>query len=334
MTVRRATSADLAVLEALWGAFEDELPRPPYVELDRDREAEELRKIVDTGLAFLAERGRPVGFALARHLGPRLARLTDLYVLPDARRDGVAAALVAAVAEALEEEGIEHLDLEVQAHNTEARTVYQHWGFTEQLYVLGVPLATLRERLAPDRHAESFASIHVQTDAVADVERAVREFAPRIASGGSQVVGPRNGWIAVYDEVVDKDPTALVRFARELSSRLGTVVVALSLEVEQVVRLIALERGGIVDEYLSVPEFYGTLAPGDVIGLAANPTVLARLTGADPKTIKAIATTAASPAELPPARELLASIAGALGLEGGDHGYAQLLAADDGGTWR
>ena len=97
----------------------------------------------------------------------------------------------------------------------------------------------------------------------------------------------------MYDEVIDDDPTALVRFARELSSRLGAVVVALSLEVDEVVRMIALDRGGIVDEYLSVPEFYGPQAPGDVIGLAANPTVLARLTGADPQRVKEVALTAA-----------------------------------------
>ena len=38
---------------------------------------------------------------------------------------------------------------------------------------------------------------------VGDVERAVRAFAPRIGSNESAVVGPRNGWVAVYDEVVD-----------------------------------------------------------------------------------------------------------------------------------
>ena len=86
---------------------------------------------------------------------------------------------------------------------------------------------------------------------------------------------------------------------------------------------MAFERGGIVDEYLSVPEFYGPLAPGDVIGLAANPTVLSRLTGADPQRIKALATTAATPGELPPARELIASLGEVLGLEGVDHGYEQ-----------
>lgn len=323
MTVRRATDADLAVLEELWTAFEREVPPPEHVEADPARELAEIREIVASGLAFLAEQDGPVGFALARVTGPGLARLTDLYVVRDARRDGVAARLVSAVAEALVERGVQHLDLEVRAGNSDARLVYSRWGFTEQLHVLGVPLATLRERLAPERRAASFASIHVQTDAVGDVERAVREFTLRIGSRAWRVVGPRNGWATVYDEVIDRDPTALVRFGRELSSRLGAVVVALSLEAEQVVRLVAFERGGIVDEYLSVPEFYGPLAPGDVIGLAANPTVLSRLTGADPQRIKALATTAATPGELPPARALIASLGDVLGLEGVDHGYEQ-----------
>ena len=54
--------------------------------------------------------------------------------------------------------------------------------------------------------------------------------------------------------------------------------------------------------------------------------MLGRLTGADPQMIKALATTGTSPAELPPARELIASLASVLGLEGADHGYAQLAA--------
>jgi ribosomal protein S18 acetylase RimI-like enzyme len=203
VTVRRATDADLAVLEELWAAFEREVPAPPYVEVDGAQERAEIREIVESGLAFLAEREQqPVGFALARLTAARNARLTDLYVVPDARRDGVAADLVSAVAEELAGHGVGHLDLEVRSGNADARAVYGRWGFTEQLLVLGVPLPTLRERLAPDRQAASFASLHVQTDAVADVERAVREFAPRIGSRGSRVVGPRNGWLAVYDEVI------------------------------------------------------------------------------------------------------------------------------------
>jgi hypothetical protein len=86
--------------------------------------------------------------------------------------------------------------------------------------------------------------------------------------------------------------------------------------------MILFERGSIVDEYLSVPEFYGPLPPGDVVGLAANPTVVSRLTGADPAAIRRIAHTAPAPADLPPARELLASLAEALGIEGASHGWA------------
>ncbi len=85
--------------------------------------------------------------------------------------------------------------------------------------------------------------------------------------------------------------------------------------------MIVFERGSNVDEYLSVPQFYGPLPPGDVVGLAANPTVLARLTGADPETVRRIARTASSPTDLPPAPELLSALADALGIEGADHGW-------------
>jgi ribosomal protein S18 acetylase RimI-like enzyme len=324
VTVRKATPDDLPALEALLRASEAEVPAPAYIELDLERELGEVREIVDAELGFIAEvDGEAVGFALARRRGSRIGRLSDVYVRPEARRSGLASALVREVVEVLAEQGVEHLDLEVQAANAGARSVYQHWGFVEQLLTLHAPIDHLRERLAPGRHAVSFASIHVQTDDRGWVERTVMQYAPRIGSKRSRVEGPRNGWTTVYDEVADRDPTALIRFARELSDRMGAVVIALSLEVDEVVRLIALDRGGIVDEYLSVPEFYGQLPPGDVIGLAANPTVLARLTGADPAVVKAIARTAASPADLPPPRELLAGIAATLGLEGADHGYEE-----------
>ena len=70
-----------------------------------------------------------------------------------------------------------------------------------------------------------------------------------------------------------------------------------------------------------MPEHYGALPPGDVIALAREPRVVARLTGADPAAVRAVARTAASPAELPPAQELLASIAAAIGLEGAERGW-------------
>jgi hypothetical protein len=71
----------------------------------------------------------------------------------------------------------------------------------------------------------------------------------------------------------------------------------------------------MVDEYLSVPEYYGQLPPGDALALRANPTVLARLTGAVPARVRAVARTADTPAELPAAPELYASIADLMGLQ-------------------
>jgi hypothetical protein len=88
--------------------------------------------------------------------------------------------------------------------------------------------------------------------------------------------------------------------------------------------MILFERGRIVDEYLSVPEFYGPLPPGDVVGLAANPTVISRLTGAQPDTVRRVARTAPSPADLPPARELLVELATTMNVEGAETGWADV----------
>jgi len=97
-------------------------------------------------------------------------------------------------------------------------------------------------------------------------------------------------------------------------------VCAIGVEQGVVVRYVLMERGSVVDEYQSVPEQFGPLPPGDVVALGANPTVVARLTGAEPASVRAVARTATSPDELPPAEELLQQIAEVLGLEGAGRG--------------
>jgi hypothetical protein len=166
--------------------------------------------------------------------------------------------------------------------------------------------------------------VHVQTDNERAVEQAVRKYIPRFGrSGGSAVVGPRNGWVAVYDELCDREPAALRRLGSELSNATDAVTVAIGIEEGAVVRYVVFERGSVVDEYLSVPEYYRPLPPGDAIALGANPTVVARLTGADPKRVRELARTAGSPDELGDPRELLQQVAGAMGLAGADHGFEQ-----------
>lgn len=204
----------------------------------------------------------------------------------------------------------------------EAGDAWLRAGFAEQARVLGASVDALEKRLASDK-APSYGSVQVQTDDLDGVVRAVRQFVPRMPGGskGSVVAPPQNGWIAVYDELTDRNPEMLRRLAREISDRMGAVVLLLGVEEEMVVRFVLFERGRIMDEYLSVPEYYGEVPPGDVISLAANPTVVARLTGAEPADVRRLVRTASSVAELPPAGELVHDVARVLGVEVGEHGY-------------
>ena len=325
MITRRAGPDDFEAIAEMWREFDHEIP-PPIHEgpADVEKELVEVAEILAGEVAFVAEEdGRPVGFALARRRTPSLATLTDLYVRQDARRSGVATELMRDVLAAVAEGGAEHLDLEVMASNAVARSLYARWGFRDEVVVMTQSVADLESRLG-QQEAASFGSIHVQTDDLSAVEQAVRQFVPRLPGGsrGSLVAPPRHGWTAVYDDVCDRSPELLRRLAREISDRMGAVVLLLGVERDDLLRMILFERGSIVDEYLSVPEFYGPLPPGDVVGLAANPRVVNRLTGADPEAVRRIARTAPAPADLPPARELLAELAAALGIEGTSHGWA------------
>jgi GNAT superfamily N-acetyltransferase len=284
-----------------------------------------VREIIASEVALVAEDddGTPVGFALARRRASGFGTLTDLYVARDARRSGIATELMREVLGAFRELGVEQFDLDVQASNHVARSLYARWGLKDEVIVLTGSVAALEERLG-SQEAASFGSIHLQSDDLSAVEQAVRQFVPRLPGGsrGSLIASPRGGWIAVYDDVCDRNPEMLRRLARELSDRMGAVTLLLGVEREELVRMILFERGRIVDEYLSVPEFYGPLPPGDVVGLAANPTVVARLTGADPEAVRRVAHTAPSPADLPPARELLAEFAEIMRIEGALTGWA------------
>ena len=203
-------------------------------------------------------------------------------------------------------------------------------GFTETARVLEAPVDALEDHLGAREHP-SYGSIHVQTDDVDAVVRAVLQFVPRLPGGsqGSVVLPPSDGWTSAYDELTDREPEMLRRLAREISDRMGAFVLTMGLEEGRVVRYVALERGRVVDEYLSVPEHYGPLPPGEVIALGANPRLMARLTGADPDAVRAVARTAASPAELPPSAELLAELAGLFGVPQAAHGYPEAAGRAD-----
>jgi hypothetical protein len=222
--------------------------------------------------------------------------------------------------------GADEIELET---THEAGDAWIRAGFTELSRILVAPVEAVEGHLGAER-AASFGSIHVQSDDVDAIVRAVRQFVPRLPGGsrGSVVLQPRDGWTSVYDELTDREPEMLRRLARELSDRMGAFVLAIGAEEARVVRYVALERGRVVDEYLSVPEYYGPLPPGEVIALGANPRLMARLTGADADAVRETARTARSPDDLAPASELVGRIGRLLGLPGADHGYEAARAAD------
>lgn len=314
MKIRRATDADQAVLRELWEEFEAEVPEPAgFLPETWDEEWGDVQKNLATGAVFLAEDdGGPVGVARLEESRQGSSFLHLVYVRPRARREGVTKALLRACAEVAREQGSKTMSLEVLLDNEAGRTTWQRLGFEDVWVGMTQPLDALDARLARvDTAGESHAATYVQSDDVVSVERAVGQFMPRLEQPDVQ---SRESWMRVLDPVLDRDRDAHGRFAKELSDRLGAVTVALALEGD-VVRFRLYERGRMVDEYLSVPTHYGPLPKGDELALAANPTLVARLTGADRDEVKRIARNAASPADLPPAAELYEQIARLMGLE-------------------
>ena len=312
MNVREATAADEGTLLAFTEAiFEENWDRPwPPPEV--------TPAMFEGKLVLLAEDGgEAVGYAFGE-LGPRgHAHVNIVYVVEAKRRQGVTKALLAAFGERAREAGLEHLTLDVASRNDVGREVWRRLGFTEWAQRLTVPVARLEQE---DAHGESYASLHVQTDDRDAVDSALGKYLPRLGGSDGRVEGPSNGWVAVYAELLDRDRKARERLASELSNATAAVVCALSVDDGMVVRYVLYERGSVVDEYQSVPEHFGPLPPGDVVALGSNPTVVSRLTGAEPAAVRAVARTASSPDELPPAEELLQQLAELLGLEGAGRG--------------
>ncbi|MGZ4461430.1 MAG: GNAT family N-acetyltransferase [Gaiellaceae bacterium] len=309
-TVRVAHEADLTVLAELRETLRAENAAEAAGVGDP-----ELAELVRTQVALVAERAEaPAGFALARPDPDGSLRLACLYVLPQARGRGVARALALELVRRARESGAPSLRVETRARDSELLALCQRWGFVAERLTLATEVEALAARL-DKAGGRSYGAIYVQSDDEVPIRRRLGRFVPRLPD--AQLSGPRNGWIELTDERLDEDPKLLQRLARELSVATGAVSLTLGVEDGLVVRYALIERGGVVDEYLSVPLFHGPLPPGDAVALAANPTAAARLTGADPEEVRAVCRTASAPSELPPADELYRQIAEIFGVASG-----------------
>jgi ribosomal protein S18 acetylase RimI-like enzyme len=319
VTIRPATEADHDLIHELWEEFEAELGHEPYQRETWEEAWEDLSVTVREGVALIVEEeGRALGFifCVLGDRGRQTAHVTDIYVRPEARSRGIGRELLAELVTPARDAGLAHVSLEVLMRNTDARRLYERLGFVPVDIFMVAPLGTFAERIGSDERPRSFGSLHVQTDDRAGVERAAAQFLPRVGrSEWTEVAAERQGWVAVVDELCDHDRSAQRRLGAELSERMGVPVIALAIEEEAVVRYLLFDRGRMVDEYLSVPTYYGDLNRADELSLAANATLVARLTGADPARVRAVARTASSPSELPPARELLEQVAAVMNLE-------------------
>jgi ribosomal protein S18 acetylase RimI-like enzyme len=304
--IRPATADDLPLVRELWQAFNTEIPDEPWREDDLAEDLAWLEQAISDDIVLLADSD---GLAVARRKGDRLGFLEVVYVRPAARQSGVAAQLVREVVSRFREAGAEVIELEVLASNAEARAIYERWGFKPVELTLGAPIAQLEQRLAP-ADGPTFGFVHVQTDDVEKVKRdavKVLRLEPDVEVEGN--------WVRVRSDATDADPDLLKSLAKELSYTTGGVVLSLGIQRGAVVRYDLFDRGADVDEYLSVPEYFGALPPGDAYALGANATVVGRLTGAEPRRVREVARTAASPDELPPAPELYEQLAAVMGVQ-------------------
>ena len=309
--IRQATTADRDVLHELWLEFGEEIKDAPWRDPDSDEELGEIDELTKAGTAWIAEGegGEPVGIAFGRMIGARVAELRGLFVRPAGRGGGVAAELTRSFVAQMREAGAEVIELDVVASNEGARATYSRWGFQAFELRLAAPVDELEQRLAP-ADGPTFGFVHVQTDDIEKVKRdavKVLRLEPDVEVEGN--------WVRVRSDATDADPDRLKALAKELSYTTGGVTLSLGIQRGAVVRYDLFDRGADVDEYLSVPEYFRPLPPGDAYALGANATVVGRLTGADPRRVREVARTAASPGELPPAQELYEQLATVMGVQ-------------------
>jgi ribosomal protein S18 acetylase RimI-like enzyme len=131
MVIRRATEADLAVMQRLWNDFTAEATFTPYPGSAFDP------SLVTKHIALVAEEDDGVlGTVYANTASKDFGYVFGLYTRPDARRRGVARAMMRAIASVLHEEGRRYVVLSVDTPNEKARALYERLGFEDAARML------------------------------------------------------------------------------------------------------------------------------------------------------------------------------------------------------
>jgi ribosomal protein S18 acetylase RimI-like enzyme len=134
LTVRAATVADVGTIHRFSVALATYEDEPDAVTVTEETLARDgFGSDPKFGAVIAEQNGRPVGFALytfnySTWTGARGIFIEDIWVEPEARRGGVARALMAALARECAANGLKRIDLHVLDWNR-ARGFYERLGF-------------------------------------------------------------------------------------------------------------------------------------------------------------------------------------------------------------
>jgi ribosomal protein S18 acetylase RimI-like enzyme len=130
MTIRRATAEDLETVRELWEALYAEWPEPEHRQKKWGDIAADVERLIEESVALIAEEGgEATGLALAWPRNERVGYLSDLYVRPEFRRQGIGRALIVEAARGL---GREFVLLTTETRNAPARVYYEGLGFQQE----------------------------------------------------------------------------------------------------------------------------------------------------------------------------------------------------------
>ncbi|MFT3667536.1 MAG: GNAT family N-acetyltransferase [Pseudoxanthomonas sp.] len=132
--IRRATQGDVDVVAPLFDTYRVFYGKPSDPALARDFIDARLTRGESVILLALDD-GKAVGFtqlypAFSSVSATHVWVLNDLLVMPDARRGGVARALLSAAADFARADGALRLELETDHDNHTAQALYQAMGWT------------------------------------------------------------------------------------------------------------------------------------------------------------------------------------------------------------
>jgi aminoglycoside 6'-N-acetyltransferase I len=137
---RLATEDDLDVLRRLWDASVAEATYTPYPAAPFEPAflTEHLAVVAD-------DAGEVVGAAYANLSSPDFGYVFGLYTVPEARRRGVASALMRRIAAELRELGRDYVVLNVDTPNEAARALYERLGFEDAARMLRAEVRRLTD---------------------------------------------------------------------------------------------------------------------------------------------------------------------------------------------